>query len=40
MSAEEIASILAISAHEARQLVTLANIGKGNCMDEVIPAQG
>ncbi len=40
MSAEEIASILAISAHEARQLVTLAKIGKGNCMDEVIPAQG
>jgi len=40
MSADDIASILAISAHEARQLITLANIGKGNCMDEVIPAQG
>lgn len=40
MSAEEIASILAISAHEARQLLTLAKIGKGNCLDEVIPAEG
>jgi hypothetical protein len=29
MSAEEIASILTISTHEARQLVTLAGIGEG-----------
>lgn len=40
MSAEEIASILTISAYEARQLVTLAKIGKDTCRDEVIPAQG
>jgi hypothetical protein len=40
MSAEEIAAILTISAYEARQLVTLAKIGTGNCMDQVIPAQG
>ena len=40
MSAEEIASILTISAHEARQLVALAKIGTGNCMDKVIPVQG
>jgi len=30
LSVEEIASILAISTHEARQLVTLTKIGQGN----------